>query len=1364
LNALDTLKSVHLLDLTLFFGDLKMSYTTGNDINILSSTDTNIVDAGAGNDRYILSSDSLSAGQSITISDAQGANTLQLIDLTIASTKVMSNAVQLTLSNGAVVNINGADTFTYLIGGSATKAISATNGTTQTFAQFVTTTLGIAAVPAAGAALVSGGAVNNITASGLSATAGTTFTLTTGIDNITGTTGDDSIVAINNATTTWGALDVVDGGAGNDTFTYTDTAVFTGAPPLAKVLNVETINIFDTASTGTVTLNTASDTANFTNLKSLSLTTTGATTEQVLTAATTTDVTAKGFAPVTVDGGKAVTVTGKGAITIGGTTTPIGDVTVTNSAQGVNAISIKGGAAVTLTATATDGGAGVALGNVTVGGTTTNAPTGAVNVTVTDTYSASGTTLADITVTGGVGATVNSTVNANLAIAVHSETTGANEAGIITVAPTSGAVVVNSATNVTKTTSGAVTVNASAISVTSGSSVTVNQTATTVQTAASVSTIAQGAVGVTGDLTTTTVIVNQAAAATGQLAAVAVAGVAGVPAVSAVTAAAGTAGVTAVTGVAAVTAVAAKTATPTVTLGAVTIADKNAGSSTIANTITAVTLSNYGNSSITSTALNTVTLAGTGTSGTLSIIEGGSAATVAANKTLTLNVSGGTKGVITDVSNQFSTVKAVLGTDVTLGGITDTALRTLNVSGTGVLTLSAVNTALTSVTTEGATGLKADLSALTGLTSIAMGGTAANTVTINSTTQTYAGGTGNDTVTITADATKTITGGAGTNELILSATGSISLTAANSGAKISGFQTLGVAAGVTGPIDMSTLPSDINALHVIGNSSDISFTKVAANTPLSIDVARTATSYKLASTGGSSKSVSVNLGTSTSDTVNFGTVELVDANGNGIGTVNLVSNGVNITAGDAIPNTNTARLTNAGLTNLNVSGTQGLTLTEQTIGSAITGLSINNTNTGSAGLVISTLIASGADNLSFAGTGKTTITTLFDGSIGNVSLTNTGSQDVTVGNLYSGTTGTTAAVFTDLTLSGNIALTATTSSTSATTVNGATNNAAVNLTFSGSNSAVTTVTLGNGNNTINLSATSGANVVKTGSGLDLITGGTGADSIDGGAGDDVITGRIGNDTIIGGTGSDYIRGDKTGDTYTNATTDVDTIFLGSKTTGATVTSGTFTGTLYTEGSDTIATTGINADFASIFAGSLITGYKAILNNANIVEGRYGNDVIVASSAKDVFMYQTGNGATTTANGTGLNLGTDVIQNFKIGTDLILAINSGVQADPQVVGDTVYVGANASTYNTSLVAANIPSGTSTVVDAASNWAWTLDSGKTDSGTLAYTAPSTFSTGYANGSFSIHLVGVQGTGTGTNGAIAVGDFFYGGAFVA
>jgi hypothetical protein len=503
----------------------------------------------------------------------------------------------------------------------------------------------------------------------------------------------------------------------------------------------------------------------------------------------------------------------------------------------------------------------------------------------------------------------------------------------------------------------------------------------------------------------------------------------------------------------------------------------------------------------------------------------------------------------------------------------------------------------------------------------------------------------------------------------LSASGAISLTAANSGAKISGFQKLGVTAGVTGTIDMSTLPSDINALHVIGAGS-ISFTKVAANTPLSIDVAHTATSYKLASTGGSSKSVSVNLGTSTSDTVNFGTVELIDANGNGIGTVNLVSNGVNITAGDAIPNTNTAILTNAGLTNLNVSGTQGLTLTSQTIGSAITGLSINNTNTGSAGLVISSLVASGADNLSFAGTGKTTITNLFDGSIGNVSLTNTGSQEVTVGNLYSSTSGTTAAVFTDLTLSGNIALTATTSATGAVNINGATDNSRVDLTFTDTGTGVKTVTLGNGNNEIDLALTSGANVVKTGSGLDLITGGTGADSIDAGAGDDIIYGLAGTDFINGGEGDDYLIGDTTGNSAATDTliggngadylrgsdissalaegarNDADLIFAGTQT--------SLVNSIYVEGTE-VAGSKLNTSFSTVYS-PLSTQYAAFVG-ANIVEGRSGNDILVASSEKDVFLYKTFANTALTANSVTAStiLGTDVIHSFRVGEDYIAPV-------------------------------------------------------------------------------------------------------------
>lgn len=133
-----------------------MAFTNGSDINILQSSDTAYVGAGAGNDKYILAGTSVSAGQTINITDADGANTLQLIGgLSIASSKVTSNAIQLILNNGATINLLGADTFSFEIGGSP---LTATPGTIQNFSQFVTTSLGLAAVPTG--STLSNGATN----------------------------------------------------------------------------------------------------------------------------------------------------------------------------------------------------------------------------------------------------------------------------------------------------------------------------------------------------------------------------------------------------------------------------------------------------------------------------------------------------------------------------------------------------------------------------------------------------------------------------------------------------------------------------------------------------------------------------------------------------------------------------------------------------------------------------------------------------------------------------------------------------------------------------------------------------------------------------------------------------------------------------------------------------------------------------------------------------------------------------------------------------------------------------------------------------------------------------------------------------
>lgn len=131
-----------------------MAFTTGNDINILQGSDSLNVGAGAGNDRYVLTAATLTANQRITISDTLGTNTLQLAGgLVITSSAATGNSLQLTLNNGAVITVLGADTFSFQTGG---DALTGTGGTTQAFGAFLTASLGYASVPT-GTTPVTGG-------------------------------------------------------------------------------------------------------------------------------------------------------------------------------------------------------------------------------------------------------------------------------------------------------------------------------------------------------------------------------------------------------------------------------------------------------------------------------------------------------------------------------------------------------------------------------------------------------------------------------------------------------------------------------------------------------------------------------------------------------------------------------------------------------------------------------------------------------------------------------------------------------------------------------------------------------------------------------------------------------------------------------------------------------------------------------------------------------------------------------------------------------------------------------------------------------------------------------------------------------
>ena len=110
-----------------------INHSAGADIIVPSNNGTTYRGLG-GDDTYIISN-SIGANASITIVDTSGANKIQLVDgLSVASSAFAADAVQLTLSNGAVVTINGASNFTYDVGGNATSGTSGTSNTLSAFA------------------------------------------------------------------------------------------------------------------------------------------------------------------------------------------------------------------------------------------------------------------------------------------------------------------------------------------------------------------------------------------------------------------------------------------------------------------------------------------------------------------------------------------------------------------------------------------------------------------------------------------------------------------------------------------------------------------------------------------------------------------------------------------------------------------------------------------------------------------------------------------------------------------------------------------------------------------------------------------------------------------------------------------------------------------------------------------------------------------------------------------------------------------------------------------------------------------------------------------------------------------------------
>lgn len=608
---------------------------------------------------------------------------------------------------------------------------------------------------------------------------GTSFVLTTSVDTLTGTAGNDTFTGLIDATlatptTTFGALDSIDGGAGVDTLkinAVTDV-VIPGGTTITGVENVviaaaAKVGTFTADGTGNLDLSTA-----FSGVSSLTVTSGS---EADFKAGSATGVTLSGITGgVEIVGGASQTVSlaaQGGNVKLSGST---GAVSFTSAKFGANTVAIDGGStvAVNTTSTATNGA-------ITIGAT--KAATGAVTVSsAINSDGSAAVTQGNIAVTGGstvsVASKITATAKDQVSSAVHTfgdvTVTGDGKTTSVTVTQTYAETEFTKAAVAAVKETSVVTFSA----MTSGQTLTFNglsftaaKDLTAAEVAAAFSNLtaadrqsAQGPVAngfYTGQFNTG---VWTSGAASGAV----------------VTFTAGSDNETdlAFTGTATsptqvktagTAAVAAVTSANSGVFGNVRV-DGNATAS-----ITSVTVDGYKTADlgVTGTDLNALT--------TLSLANSAGAANVATSAT-TLGLTINNVKHAVDLDRTGATIKNL---NVTTTGkdsafaLTSAATEALTVSGTKAVDLTGSTlTALKTVAVSGSAGLTIDASGanVTSVDTTATTGTV--TATIDATKATYAGGAGVDNVTTSAGVSKSISLGAGNDKVTL-ANGTTSLTA-----------------------------------------------------------------------------------------------------------------------------------------------------------------------------------------------------------------------------------------------------------------------------------------------------------------------------------------------------------------------------------------------------------------------------------------------------------------------------------------------------------------------------------------------------------------------------------------------------------
>lgn len=271
--------------------------------------------------------------------------------------------------------------------------------------------------------------------------AGSTFTLTTGVDTLVGTSANDTFNALpSSGSLTLSALDNIDGGAGTDTLVIADTSDTAFTLPGATIKNVENITLQHTANAATDDVTV--DVSNISGVKTVSVLNSGTEAQvTVTTKSNATSVTVKGAdvdtdaaaagAGVTDSGTAATTADTLTAVTFDGVkdsdaTTSVQVATVSSDA--LNNLTLKN-TAVGATVTAAAGARALTLNlDAVTGGVITDAEATSLVVNAAGTKS-SGVTLTtakatSVTVNAGVATTI---ADVNIAAATALNVTGAGK-------------------------------------------------------------------------------------------------------------------------------------------------------------------------------------------------------------------------------------------------------------------------------------------------------------------------------------------------------------------------------------------------------------------------------------------------------------------------------------------------------------------------------------------------------------------------------------------------------------------------------------------------------------------------------------------------------------------------------------------------------------------------------------------------------------------------------------------------------------------------------------------------------------------------------------------------------------------------